>query len=177
MSAYALTPLRRPIFSRSGLISRRTAQAPPTGWNRRSMMLASFLLKARCAATRAPTSRRVHCGSGRYAATPTTPLFAGRTRLRFRSSPFFMRSGTFGAFSSNASRTRPLYRGERSILLLSCRVAGDLYAASLSTTALETFATRTAFASPNIFSVLMTIHEKSTSYHVRPCRADVGCAW
>src|SRR5580658_8233234 len=33
------------------------------------------------------------------------------------------------------------------------------------------------FAMPSHFRTLICIQEKSTSYHSRPCRAEVGCAW
>jgi hypothetical protein len=39
------------------------------------------------------------------------------------------------------------------------------------------FTRTTFFASPSIFSVQMPYQLKSISYHLRPCRADTGCAW
>src|ERR1700677_4371187 len=30
---------------------------------------------------------------------------------------------------------------------------------------------------PRNFRIEIWIHEKSISYHARPCRAEVGCAW
>src|ERR1051326_4012873 len=41
----------------------------------------------------------------------------------------------------------------------------------------STRATWTDFARPIHFSTLTRIQLGSNSYHARPCRADVGCAW
>src|SRR5882762_9704946 len=51
------------------------------------------------------------------------------------------------------------------------------YAASRSAKTVEIFATRTSFATPMAFKSLSVIQEISNSYHVRPWRAEVGCAW
>lgn len=51
------------------------------------------------------------------------------------------------------------------------------YAASRSAIELETLATRIDFASPKNFRTRIVIQDGSNSYHAKPCRADVGCAW
>ena len=42
---------------------------------------------------------------------------------------------------------------------------------------LRMLATLTDFAMPKNLKMLIRIQEWSISYHARPCRADVGCAW
>src|ERR1700682_4772358 len=57
------------------------------------------------------------------------------------------------------------------------KAKGMPYAASRSVRALSSLATWMDFAMRSHFSTLIRSQDGSNSYHARPCRAEVGCAW
>lgn len=93
MSVYALTPLAKAdifqIWSHIANDSERAADRV----EQEIYDACGFAAEAPSAATPVPISPAVQCVSGRSRDIPTTRLFTGPTRLRFRLLPFCMGKG------------------------------------------------------------------------------------
>jgi len=82
-----------------------------------------------------------------------------------------------GCSAKEAQRARKLPKGSVPLCLSMQEARREVYAASRSGNALSALATWMLLAMPSNFRILIWTHDGSNSYHTRPCRADVGCAW